>query len=181
MRTRSSSPLSSPSNHETTTCTAGNTALSSRKRLPWWIQAVMKLWRVIWPHSHSRGSDPPEQGNANKFLSKRDLWKISSASILVLFIILWCRDAGYWRMLTSRKSQSKECESRKLIWYIECELLCCNALFSGRSPPTSWRNVSPPSSGYKNKLLKKRARSRQQGKQSCCLPSVTCLAYSSAL
>ncbi|XP_023709883.1 glutamate receptor-interacting protein 1 isoform X4 [Cryptotermes secundus] len=61
MPTISVSPFSSPSNHEATICTASNAALSSRKRLPWWIQAVMKLWRVIWPHHHGKNSAAPQQ------------------------------------------------------------------------------------------------------------------------
>ncbi|KAJ9589079.1 hypothetical protein L9F63_017624 [Diploptera punctata] len=38
--------------------TASNVALSSwKKRIPWWLQAVMKLWRVIRPHNHQQATD----------------------------------------------------------------------------------------------------------------------------
>ncbi|XP_069674569.1 glutamate receptor-interacting protein 2 isoform X2 [Periplaneta americana] len=69
MRTRSPSPLSSPrlkasviEDKKGADKTASKVALSSWRRLPWWLQAVMKLWRVIRPqHHHQRVSDPPEQ------------------------------------------------------------------------------------------------------------------------
>jgi hypothetical protein len=56
----------SPSRHQVTGTTASDIALSSWKRLPWWLDAIMKLWRVIRPHQRRRGSDPPKQGNADK-------------------------------------------------------------------------------------------------------------------
>ena len=90
MRTRSATPLSSPSQHEATKCTASNIALSSRKRLPWWLQAVMRLWRVLRSQHQSRGSGPSEQGND---LSKGVRWiPLNQAhDELTRLIILW-----YW-------------------------------------------------------------------------------------
>jgi hypothetical protein len=63
MRTRSDSPWRS-SQHEASAVT-GSIALSTWKRLPWWLQTVMKLWRIVRPQHSRRGTDPPEEGNGN--------------------------------------------------------------------------------------------------------------------
>jgi len=87
MRTRSASPLSSPSQEEASKYTASNIGLSSRKRHPWWLQAVMKLWRVLRPQHHSRGSDPPEEGKRGSL----NFAEPGSADKLITLIILCYR------------------------------------------------------------------------------------------
>lgn len=65
MRTRSDSPWRS-SQHEASAVTgSSNIALSTWKRLPWWLQTVMKLWRIVRSQHSHRGTDPPEEGNGN--------------------------------------------------------------------------------------------------------------------
>lgn len=61
MRARSHSPLAS-TRHEAPTVDA----LLSWKRLSWWLQTVMKLWRVIRPQQDRRGTDSPKQGNVTE-------------------------------------------------------------------------------------------------------------------